>query len=163
MVPCWETGGSVCVWGGCVSALHRHPIRGRPLLPLTLISIKPFLWNRAPEGFHRSPPAPPPRHPPPPPPHRSPGGAKPPRGTSCLRDYKMELVWENVNTPAVRARSTSGLLETPASGSGERSERRERRERGLFIIQPCIIWLFPIDWAQKCFPNVMSLFAGLQG
>lgn len=40
-------------WGrrGHVSVLHRPHIRGRTMLPLTLISIKPFLWNRAP---HRS-------------------------------------------------------------------------------------------------------------
>lgn len=37
--------------GGHVSALHRLHIRGRTMLPLTLISIKPFLWNSVP---HRS-------------------------------------------------------------------------------------------------------------
>lgn len=41
-----EGGGGVHV-----SALHRLPIRGRTMLLLTLISIKPFLWNSVP---HRS-------------------------------------------------------------------------------------------------------------
>lgn len=37
--------------GGHVSALHQRRITGRTMLPLTLISIKPFLWNSVP---HRS-------------------------------------------------------------------------------------------------------------
>lgn len=37
--------------GGLESVLHRLHIRGRTMLPLTLISIKPFLWNSVP---HRS-------------------------------------------------------------------------------------------------------------
>lgn len=37
--------------GGHVSGLHRLHIRGWTMLPLTLISIKPFLWNSVP---HRS-------------------------------------------------------------------------------------------------------------
>lgn len=41
-----ESGG-----GGHVSVLHRLHIRGWTMLPLTLISIKPFLWNIVP---HRS-------------------------------------------------------------------------------------------------------------
>lgn len=51
--------------GGHVSALHRLRIREWTMLPLTLISIKPFLWNSVPPGLDSLPAY-----------SRSPGGAE---------------------------------------------------------------------------------------
>lgn len=51
----------------------------------------------------------------------------------------------------------------PESSVWLRGEERGKREQSAVYHSADIIWLFPIDCAQKCFSNVMSLFAGRQG
>lgn len=132
---------------GDVSALHRHPIRGRPLLPLTLISMKPFLWNQAPRRLTTA------SHPD----THLQVVLNPSRNKLPLRLQHGACFGECESVLQV------GTSRDPELGVWFWGEEREKREQRAVYHSADIIWLFPIDLAQKCFSNVMSLFAGRQG
>lgn len=128
-----------------MSALHRLHIRGWTMLPLTLISIKPFLWNSVP--------------------HRS-------QLPTCLfsisrwcRILAERAASENTRSGLFKVclRACVCLCVTLLDIRPLKSRWSKSREQSCFIIQPTSFGFFLIDWFKNVFPMLCHCLQAVKG
>lgn len=144
VTPSHITWFHVGEWGGHVSVIHRLHIRGRTMLPLTLISIKPFLWNSVP--------------------HR-------PQLPTCLFSI---CRWCRILAERAVCETRASVLEMCECVCGCACTSLYltldlfrawwcRFWRRAVYHSAYIIWLFPIDWFKNVFPMLCHCLQIVKG